>query len=142
MSPEAVMRLVTALTGAVWLVIAFVSYARKKLGDLFSLFWFFLSLCIILGGALPGLSSWARHLNLTTYFTIFVIGNLLLIFFYIISRYVSTLLVKNQELAMQVSLLNYENNRLIRYVTEKEGKNILIPENEAEADRKEEKRNE
>jgi hypothetical protein len=75
--------------------------------------WGFFSLQLILVGIIPGLSSWANVIAPTTFFGLYVLGFVALVGTLLLSISVSKLIMRNQELAMQVSLLNQENERIL-----------------------------
>ena len=85
-------------TGIVFLLWDFYSYAKQKLNESMGMIWGFVSLALIITGAVPALSG--------------EVSEWLLICLFIICL-MSVLTMKNQELAMQVSLLNQENEKIL-----------------------------
>lgn len=106
------------LLGRTW-----VSLAKRKMTDHFCLAWAFLAVLIGLAGILLQPSqiehyiSW-RGMILGMIILVGIIGSL-----WFLSMQVSILMRKNQELAMQTSLLNQDYMTLIRRVEELEKQN-------------------
>lgn len=106
------------LLGRTWL-----SLAKRKMTDHFCLAWAFLAVLIGLAGILLQPSqiehyiSW-RGMILGMIVLVGIIGSL-----WFLSMQVSSLMRKNQELAMQTSLLNQDYMTLIRRVEELEKQN-------------------
>lgn len=97
-------------TGILFLVLAFWAYTRQKLNDSMALIWAFVSIALVITGAVPAVS---KHLSESLLIFMFIICLLLLFLLFKVSKAVSVLSMKNQELAMQVSLLNQENERIL-----------------------------
>jgi hypothetical protein len=117
------LRLIVVLAGIALLIMDFVSFANRKMTESIGLGWAFFSLIMILSGAVP---MWSNHtiVKESGYLVpvcILVLFVILGIFF--LSQEVSQLIRKNQELAMQVSLLNQENERILRELGELTEKN-------------------
>ncbi len=105
-----VLRLLLALTGILFLFLDFRAYVRQKLTDSMGILWAFVSIVLILTGvvAFP-----EKHEYNDIVFLVFLVCLLLLLLLFKVSKTVSVLVMKNQELAMQVSLLNQENERIL-----------------------------
>ena len=97
-------------TGIVFLLWDFYSYARQKLNESMGLIWPFVSIALIVTGAVPALSGGVSEWLLIC---LFIICLLLLFLLFKVTKAVSVLTMKNQELAMQVSLLNQENEKIL-----------------------------
>jgi hypothetical protein len=108
-----VMRLTMVAIGALFCIFDFVSYSRQKLTDKFAFLWGIFGVGIILAGALPVLSGWTELFDSRTYFVAVLLFLVVLSMLYSMSRAISELTRKNQELAVQVSLLNNENEQMI-----------------------------
>ena len=91
-------------------VLAYWAYTRQKLNDSMALIWAFVSIALVITGAVPAVS---KHLSESLLIFMFIICLLLLFLLFKVSKAVSVLSMKNQELAMQVSLLNQENERIL-----------------------------
>jgi|UniRef100_UPI003FEFD5B1 hypothetical protein len=105
-----IIRILMVGTGILFLVLAFWAYTRQKLNDSMALIWAFVSIALVITGAVPAVS---KHLNESLLIFMFIICLLLLFLLFKVSKAVSVLSMKNQELAMQVSLLNQENERIL-----------------------------
>ena len=105
-----IIRILMVGTGILFLVPAFWAYTRQKLNDSMALIWAFVSIALVITGAVPAVS---KHLNESLLIFMFIICLLLLFLLFKVSKAVSVLSMKNQELAMQVSLLNQENERIL-----------------------------
>ena len=105
-----IIRILMVGTGILFLVLAFWAYSRQKLNDSMALIWVFVSIALVITGAVPAVS---KHLSESLLIFVFIICLLLLFLLFKVSKAVSVLSMKNQELAMQVSLLNQENQRIL-----------------------------
>ena len=105
-----ILRILMVGTGILFLVLAFWAYTRQKLNDSMALIWAFVSIALVITGAVPAVS---KHLSESLLIFMFIICLLLLFLLFKVSKAVSVLSMKNQELAMQVSLLNQENERIL-----------------------------
>ena len=102
------------ITGIVIMALTFVFHAVRKLTVTLAVVWEFLGLTAILTGAVPAFSGWCYLLARGTAVAMFTIGVLVLWGGYQLCILISSLSMKNQELAMQVSLLNQENEKILR----------------------------
>ena len=105
-----IIRILMVGTGILFLVLAFWAYTRQKLNDSMALIWAFVSIALVITGAVPAVS---KHLSESLLIFMFIICLLLLFLLFKVSKAVSVLSMKNQELAMQGSLLNQENERIL-----------------------------
>ena len=105
-----IIRILMVGTGILFLVLAFWAYTRQKLNDSMALIWAFVSIALVITGAVPAVS---KHLSESLLIFMFIICLLLLFLLFKVSKAVSVLSMINQELAMQVSLLNQENERIL-----------------------------
>ena len=103
-------RTLMVATGIVFLLWDFYSYTRQKLNESMGLIWAFVSIALIVTGAVPALSGGVSEWLLIC---LFIICLLLLFLLFKVTKAVSVLTMKNQELAMQVSLLNQENEKIL-----------------------------
>ncbi len=125
MDSALVLRLIVIGIGIIMLSVDFLLYCRKRLIESFSFAWGIFSIIIILSGVVPKFNGWSRHLSLETGIFFIVLGLILIWIFYSISLVVSELVVKNQELAMQVSLLNCEAEKMLKTLNTVTGKDIM-----------------
>ena len=106
-----IIRILMVGTGIfVFWFLRFWAYTRQKLNDSMALIWAFVSIALVITGAVPAVS---KHLSESLLIFMFIICLLLLFLLFKVSKAVSVLSMKNQELAMQVSLLNQENERIL-----------------------------
>lgn len=103
-------RTLMVATGIVFLLWDFYSYARQKLNESMGLIWALVSIALIVTGAVPALSGGVSEWLLIC---LFIICLLLLFLLFKVTKAISVLTMKNQELAMQVSLLNQENEKIL-----------------------------
>ncbi len=114
METTQIIRFVVVAIGVFFLWITFHSYAKRKLTEIIGLFWGFISILIILLGVVPGLSAWVTVIPGEAFIALALAGLFFMLGVFFLSISVSKLNMKNQELAMQVSLLNQENERILR----------------------------
>ena len=105
------------------IVFGMLSYAGKKLKEGFLLGWCLFALFFILAGIIPALSFCTGTFAVFSGPAQMILSAFLVLFLFKISEYVSVLSRKNQELAMQVSLLNQENERILTELQQLTGKN-------------------
>lgn len=115
-------RLIVIAAGVCLLLLTFFMYSKRCLTDRIALGWALFSAVMIMAGAIPAWSGWSRALALSTYPMVFAMGGLVVLIIFHHSVYLSLLIMKNQELAMQVSLLNQENEETIKKLFELEKK--------------------
>ncbi len=101
-------------------VLSFLLYARKKMTDSFGMIWWLIALVL---GALGIILMVVEHDYNLICMIVAVICILLLTLIFITSRMVSELMMKVRELAMQVALLNQENDSILRELKALEEKN-------------------
>ncbi|MDE6640763.1 MAG: hypothetical protein K2K63_09575, partial [Acetatifactor sp.] len=83
--------------------------------------WGIISVALILAGILLRPTMWNRYISITGMFLVLLLGFAVIYIAFFLSTRVSELMRKNQELAMQVSLLNWEKNELWKKVEELSG---------------------
>ena len=102
--------------GIFLLIMDLFMYARQKLTDGIGLGWAIVSLALLVAGIVVSLDDvcylWSGAKN--TVLLMFAVFAVIILFLFKISMAVSVVVVKNQELAMQVSLLNQENERILQ----------------------------
>lgn len=96
-------------------VTAFIRYARKKLSDGFMMIWFLISIILLSLGLILIAMGYSSVLIVTVVASVCA---LLLIVIFITSSMVSELMMKVRELAMQVALLNQENDNMLQQISE------------------------
>ena len=103
------------------MIVTFVLHAKKKLTVNLAVTWELLGIAAILSGAVPRFSGWSSRIGLGSLVVLLITA--LLGGVYQMTIQISSLLMKNQELAILVSLLNQENERILRELEKLTGKN-------------------
>lgn len=102
--------------GIFLLIMDLFMYARQKLTDGIGLGWAIVSLALLVASIVVSLDDvcylWSGAKNIVL--LMFAVFAVIILFLFKISMAVSVVVVKNQELAMQVSLLNQENERILQ----------------------------
>lgn len=125
MQGDLIVRIIVAVVSLGILWIDFKTYSRQKINEQFAFGWGVFALCLFLVTIIPGVNNWTKLFGLGVYIVLIILG---LIFFAVLfgmSKLVSQLAAKNQELAMQVSLLNNENANMLRAIKKLTGKDVL-----------------
>ena len=99
--------------GIILIVFGFWTHSIKKLAVNYAVIWGLLGIVMILVGAIPVLSEWTAMMAPGTGLAFFCVGALILFTEVQESLVISQLNLKNRELAMQVSLLNQESERMM-----------------------------
>lgn len=105
------------------MIVTFVLHAKKKLTVNLAVTWELLGIVAILSGAVPRFSGWSSRIGLGSLVVLLITALLVLWGVYQMTIQISSLLMKNQELAILVSLLNQENERILRELEKLTGKN-------------------
>ena len=113
-------RAIMIAAGVCLLLLTFFMYSKRRLTDRIALGWALFSIVMIMAGAIPAWSGWSRALALSSYPMVFAMGGLVVLIIFHHSVDLSLLVMKNQELAMHVSLLNQENEEMIKRLMETE----------------------
>ena len=107
-------RLILITLGIAIIVVDFIAYSVKKMGESYGLLWMFLGAFTLVVGIIK--KDWSAFSAIDNKLMIpamiIIITALLLIFR--MSSTLSVLIRQNQELAMHVSLLNQENELLVK----------------------------
>ena len=109
-----VLRLFVIVAGAYMFLKAILSLAKRKMTEPFCLAWAVLSALMILSGIILNPSQLDRYVSLRGLILIMIIVSGLLWGLWFISTQVSSLKRRNQELAMQISLLNHDCEKMLR----------------------------
>lgn len=121
------LRLYLVVTGGIVVWMTLVSLAKRKFTDQFCMFWGLLSFCMVLGGILLNPTEINRFISNTGLWLLMIIITGVLYMAWCFSREISSLTRKNQELAMQLSLLNQEHTqtkRLLQELTQRPAEEI------------------
>ena len=125
-------RIIVIVAGSFLLLLTFYMYAKRKLTDNIALGWALFSAVIIMAGAVRAWSGWSRELALASYPMVFSVSGMIILIIFRHSIHLSLMIMKNQELAMHVSLLNQEHEEMLkrlRYMEEQLGR---MPQLQAE----------
>ena len=112
------LRIVLILLGCYLLVMTLLSLARRKMSEQFWLVWALMSVLMVLTGLLLKPSSIERFISARGFILIIIALFGVLWGLWFISTQVSILIRKNQELAIQISLLNQDIERLSTEIEE------------------------
>lgn len=122
MSTAEIVKFSVILVGIGIMAITFVLHAEKKLTVNLAVTWELLGIAAILSGAVPKFSGWSSRLSLGSLVVLLITAFLVLWGVYQMTIQISSLIMKNQELAIQVSLLNQENERILQELEKLTGK--------------------
>lgn len=109
-----VLRLFVIVAGAYMFLKAILSLAKRKMTEPFCLAWAVLSALMILSGILLNPSQLDGYISTRGLILIIMIVSGILWGLWFISTQVSILKRRNQELAMQISLLNNDCEKILR----------------------------
>lgn len=109
-------------TGAVLLITVLLSLAKRRMTESFCLAWGAFALFLLLAGGLLHPTELERYISVTGILLILFLFYSILLSAYALSRALSVLIRKNRELAVQVSILNAETERLERELNALAGK--------------------
>ena len=124
MSIAAIVRIGISTTGFLIMGLTFYLHAVKKLTVNLAVAWEGIGIGLVLVGAIPVLPSWCYLIGEGTVVAMFLVGAVAVWSGYELSVQISSLSLKTQELAMQVSLLNQENERMLKALSELTGKDV------------------
>lgn len=111
-------RIAIIVLGALLCILDFLAYCKQKLLNKFAFILALLGIAMIVVGAVPALSDWLSVFSLKGGIIIVVCMLFGVWLIYSVCVAISDLTYKNQELAIQVSLLNCENAQQIRTLNE------------------------
>ncbi len=113
-----IIRIGILTAGLLLFLISFLMHSRKKIAVNFAVIWGLLGIVLMLVGAVPVLSEWTNIVAPGTGFAFFCVGAIILFTEVQTGVIISQLSLKNRELAMQVALLNQENERIMTELDE------------------------
>lgn len=113
-----ILRVIICCGGVMLLGITLSSLARRRMTEPFCLAWGVISVALILAGILLRPTMWNRYISITGMLLLLLLGFAVIYIAFFVSTKVSELMRKNQELAMQMSLLNQEKDELWRKLEE------------------------
>ena len=98
------------ILGLLLLAWSFLAYAKRRMTENFGMIWGVAALCLLV----VGIILLVVGQNIVTVFAVVIFLGILLVFgLFGFSIAISILIMKNQELAMHVSLLNQENESIL-----------------------------
>lgn len=115
-----ILRVVVVLTGVLLFMLTLSSLARRKMTESFSLTWGLVAIVMVLGGILLKPYGISSFLSVTSLVLILIVMFCVIFGAFYITNKVSELTRKNQELAIQVTLLNQENCMIMAKLEELE----------------------
>jgi len=108
-----ILRFGIVILGIFLIIFDLKAYIQKNLTEKFTWMWLFFGLLLILSGILPVFSDGSTVLNNYASIIVAVIGIVIVWFVFVVTKEIARLRRRNQELAMHVSLLNQENERIL-----------------------------
>lgn len=133
MESGVILRIIMFAMGVILFCASMSSLARRKMTEPFCLTWGFIALIIILAGVVLRPDEWSNYISGMGMLLVVMVGFCVVYGAYFMSCRVSELMRRNLELAMQVSLLNQENEKLQLQINELKDsieENILNKTNE------------
>lgn len=100
------------IMGVVLIVLSFCTHCAKRLLVDYAVAWSLFGVCLVFMGAIPVLSDWINHLGVAAAWELFGVGVVMLCAGTHESMMLSQVVMKNKELAMQIALLNQENEAM------------------------------
>jgi len=114
------LRVFIVVVGVVLLVTTISSLAKRKMTETVCLAWGLVAIVFILSGILLKPYGISEYISLAGLVLAMIIGTLVLYGAFIVSTKLSELVRKNHELALQVSLLNHENQVMMKKIEQLE----------------------
>lgn len=108
------LKIFVIVLGCYLLLMALLSLEKRRMTELFCLAWGVLSALMIIAAVLLKPYHLERFISIRTLFMIMTIIIGIVWGMWFISTQVSLLMRKNQELAMQISLLNQDNEKILK----------------------------
>lgn len=115
-----IMRIGITIVGVVLIIVSFWKHSVKKLAVNYAVIWALLGILLVLLGSVPAFSRWTTLLSPEMRLMGFCVAVLILFTEVQSSLTISQLTFKTRELAMHVSLLNEENERIMDELREME----------------------
>lgn len=108
------LKLIVIIAGIYFIIMTLLSLAKRQMTEQFCLAWALLGVLMIVGGIVLNPGGLEKYISRTGIVLIGILIAGMLWAFWFVSKQVSILIRKNQELAMQTSLLNRDSEMLIR----------------------------
>jgi hypothetical protein len=122
MTPIA-LRVAVVVIGCLFLILNFVTYVKKNLTEKATWMWTLFSVVLILSGLIPGLYDWSYVVDSKGYIIFGIMAAIVISFIFITTKEIANLKKRNRELAIHVSLLNQENERILARLEKMTGLN-------------------
>ncbi len=116
-----VLKIVVIVAGGFLLADAIFSLARRKMTESFCLMWGLISVFMIIGGSIIRPSQLSKFISPISFALILMIIFILVYIALFFSHAISDLMRKNNELAIQVSLLVHEKDEIQKKLNELTG---------------------
>ncbi len=113
MNTPAQLQMLVEIGGIVFLVITFLSYTKRKMTAEIGLLWIIFSILMMVIGVIPDGFAFLGQIRKRTAVVLFGAACFLLLMLLYLSIVISQLLRQNQELAIQVTLLLHDNERIL-----------------------------
>lgn len=107
-----VLQIIIIATGIFLLIVTINSLAHRKMTESFCLAWGLIALILVMAGFLLRPTEWIRYMSPMGLMLVVMIGFCVVYVAYFMSIKISELSRRNQELAIQVSLLRQDNQRI------------------------------
>lgn len=127
METTELLQMLVEIGGIAFLLITFLFYAKRKLTEEIGLLWILFSILIVVIGAIPDSFAFVGSIRKGTAVALFCGAFIFLLILLYLSIVISSLLRRNQELAIQVTLLLHDNER-IRSAMEEDKQGIYLKE--------------
>ncbi len=113
MTTTTLLQILVVMGGIVFLLITFMQYAKKRMTEEIGMLWSLFSILMIVIGLIPDSLAWVGQIRTSVAVVLFGFAFFCLLLLLYLSIVISQLLRKNEELALQVSLLNQENEQIL-----------------------------
>lgn len=113
METTELLQILVVIGGIVFLVITFLEYAKRRMTEEIGLLWSLFSILMVIIGVIPNSLVWVGQIRRSVAVVLFGFAFFFLLMLLYLSIVISQLLRRNQELAIQVSLLNQENEEIL-----------------------------
>ncbi|MCR4842918.1 MAG: DUF2304 domain-containing protein [Eubacterium sp.] len=107
-------RAIICLTGVGMIILAFICFTLRKMIVRMAMYWNVFGLFMIIVGLLPIWHNWKSRFDGVFFWPFVLIFYIMLVGMFALSMHVSADIYHMRELAMHISLLNQENEKVIR----------------------------
>lgn len=119
-----ILKVTILIMGVVMVTITIGSLAKRKMNESFCLVWGIISVAMLLAGCLIHPHDIEKYISIAGLILILVIFFCVIYAAYFVSLKISELEREKQELAIHVSLLNQENVKILKRLSELTGEDI------------------